>query len=278
MKFDFLPSLKETIVQHDLMAKKRLGQNFLLNMETVKKVARVASKLQGTTVIEIGPGPGGLTRAILEAGAEKIIAIEHDPRCVIALQDLINCADGKLTVIQADALTLSPQSIEPQRQIKIIANLPYNVGTQLLINWLHDLNRIESMTLMFQKEVALRIVAKPRTADYGRLSVLCQYLTSPTKAFDLPPGAFSPPPKVTSSVVHLIPRQLTKEDLDLLPFIERITHAAFNQRRKMIRSSLSSLFTAEKIQENNILPTSRAEELTIDQYIALAKALQKTIF
>ncbi|WP_051908899.1 16S rRNA (adenine(1518)-N(6)/adenine(1519)-N(6))-dimethyltransferase RsmA [Candidatus Paracaedibacter acanthamoebae] len=259
------------------MAKKSLGQNFLLNMDTVRKIARSAGNLNGITVIEVGPGPGGLTRALLEAGAEKIIAIEHDPRCVLALQDLIAEANGNLEVIQADALTISPQDLV-QGPIKIVANLPYNVGTPLLIKWLHKLSNIQSMTLMFQKEVALRIVAKTRTADYGRLSVLCQYLTTVSKVFDLPPGAFSPPPKVTSSVVHLIPKSLSAENLSLTPHIERLTHAAFGQRRKMIRSSLSSVLTQEQILENNIPVTARAEELTLDQYSRLAKTIQKLFF
>jgi 16S rRNA (adenine1518-N6/adenine1519-N6)-dimethyltransferase len=246
-------------------------------MDTVRKVARAAGTLKGLTVIEVGPGPGGLTRALLEAGAEKIIAIEHDSRCILALQDLINEAKGKLEVIHADALTISPQDLV-QGPTKIVANLPYNVGTPLLIKWLHNLCNIQSMTLMFQKEVALRIVAKTRTADYGRLSVLCQYLTTASKVFDLPPGAFSPPPKVTSSVVHLIPKSLSDENLRLLPAIERLTQAAFGQRRKMIRSSLSSVLTQEQILENNIPVTARAEELTLDQYIQLAKVIQKTIF
>ena len=259
------------------MAKKSLGQNFLLNMDTVRKVARAAGPLKGVTVIEVGPGPGGLTRALLEAGAEKIIAIEHDPRCVLALQDLVIESHGKLEVIQADALMVSPQDLA-SGPVKIVANLPYNVGTPLLIKWLHNLSNIQSMTLMFQKEVALRIVAKTRTADYGRLSVLCQYLTTATKVFDLPPGAFSPPPKVTSSIVHLIPKLLAAEALALTPAIERLTHAAFGQRRKMIRSSLASLLTPEQILANNIAVTARAEELTLEQYILLAKTIQKIFF
>lgn len=259
------------------MAKKSLGQNFLLNMDNVRKVARAAGTLKGVTVIEVGPGPGGLTRALLEAGAEKIIAIEHDARCVLALQDLVIEAKGKLEVIPADALTISPQDLT-SGPIKIVANLPYNIGTPLLIKWLHNLSNIQSMTLMFQKEVALRIVAKTRTADYGRLSILCQYLTTASKVFDLPPGAFSPPPKVTSSVVHLVSKNLTEEELALTPAIERLTHAAFGQRRKMIRSSLASLLTQDQILENNIPVTARAEELTLAQYIQLAKTIQKTIF
>lgn len=268
-----LPSIKETIIQYELMAKKSLGQNFLLNMEIVRKVARSARSLKTVTVIEIGPGPGGLTRALIEAGAEKIIAIEHDPRCIEALQELITASQNRLTVIQADALSIKPQELAAG-PVKIVANLPYNIGTQLLINWLHDLQNIQSMTLMFQKEVALRIIAKPRTSQYGRLSVLCQYLTAVSKEFDLPPGAFSPAPKIMSSVVHFSPKNLSPIELELVPYIEKITHAAFGQRRKMIRSSLSSVFSQEQLIATGIKPTARAEELSIENYIALAKMLK----
>jgi 16S rRNA (adenine1518-N6/adenine1519-N6)-dimethyltransferase len=274
LNLDNLLSLKETIERYELRAKKSLGQNFLLNKETVRRVAQSAGDLTGVTVIEVGPGPGGLTRALLEKGAEKMIAIEQDPRCVQALQELVLGADGKLEVIQGDALTLSPQDLAPRTPLKIVANLPYNIGTPLLINWLHHLEEIQSMTLMFQKEVALRIIAKPRTADYGRLSILCQYLTTPTKVFDLPPGAFSPLPKVTSSVVHLVPKNRSKEDLLLVPFIERLTHAAFGQRRKMIRTSLASLLDQGELEKNGIPLTVRAEELTLEQYVELAKLLK----
>lgn len=265
---DGLPSLKETVDQFGLAAKKSLGQNFLLNMDTVRKVARMAGKLGDCTVIEIGPGPGGLTRALLEAGAKRVISIEHDPRCIEALQPLIIKAEGRLSVVHADALTVRPQDLCPGEPLKIVANLPYNVGTQLLVNWLHDLDNVQSMTLMFQKEVALRIVAKPRTADYGRLTILSQYLADVQKMFDLPPGAFSPPPKVTSSIVNLIPK--TGVDLSILPALEKITHAAFGQRRKMIRSSLSSLFAVDDLAFLGIKETARAEELLLEQFVKLA--------
>ena len=265
---DGLPSLKETVDQFGLAAKKSLGQNFLLNMDTVRKVARMAGKLGDCTVIEIGPGPGGLTRALLEAGAKRVISIEHDPRCIEALQPLVIKAEGRLSVVHADALTVRPQDLCPGEPLKIVANLPYNVGTQLLVNWLHDLDNVQSMTLMFQKEVALRIVAKPRTADYGRLTILSQYLADVQKMFDLPPGAFSPPPKVTSSIVNLIPK--TGVDLSILPALEKITHAAFGQRRKMIRSSLSSLFAVDDLAFLGIKETARAEELLLEQFVKLA--------
>ncbi len=265
---DGLPSLKETVDQFGLAAKKSLGQNFLLNMDTVRKVARMAGELGDCTVIEIGPGPGGLTRALLEAGAKRVISIEHDPRCIEALQPLVIKAEGRLSVVHADALTVRPQDLCPGEPLKIVANLPYNVGTQLLVNWLHDLDNVQSMTLMFQKEVALRIVAKPRTADYGRLTILSQYLADVQKMFDLPPGAFSPPPKVTSSIVNLIPKP--DVDLSVLPALEKITHAAFGQRRKMIRSSLSSLFAVDDLAFLGIKETARAEELLLEQFVKLA--------
>jgi len=266
---DDLPSLKETVDHFGLAAKKSLGQNFLLNMNTVRKVARVAGDLTGCVVVEIGPGPGGLTRALLEAGASQVISIEHDPRCIEALQPLVDIAKGRLKVIHEDALRVRPQDLAPGQPIKIVANLPYNVGTALLINWLHDLQNIKSMTLMFQKEVALRIVARPKTADYGRLTILSQYLTQTQKMFDLPPGAFSPPPKVTSSVVNLTPKHGVS--LDILPHLEKITHDAFGQRRKMIRSSLSHLFSSDVLIALGISPTARAEELSIDDFVTLAR-------
>lgn len=271
---DDLPSLKETVDQFGLAAKKSLGQNFLLNMDTVRKVARMAGNLTECTVIEIGPGPGGLTRALLEVGARRVVSIEHDPRCIDALQPLVDRAKGRFQVIHADALTIRPQGLCPGEPIKIVANLPYNVGTQLLVNWLHDLENIQSMTLMFQKEVALRIAAKPRTADYGRLTILSQYLADVKKMFDLPPGAFSPPPKVTSSVVNLIPK--SEVDLSILPALEKITHAAFGQRRKMIRSSLSSLFSTSDFSSLDIKETARAEELLLDQFVKLARNLGRS--
>lgn len=274
MRLDHLATVKATVEQYGLMAKKSLGQNFLFNMDIVRKIARTAGCLKEVTVLEIGPGPGGLTRALLEAGAQEVVAIEHDPRCIIALKELVEAAEGKLQVIHADALTLSPQDLIPNRPIKIVANLPYNVGTQLLIRWLHCLDNIMSMTLMFQKEVALRIVAQPKTADYGRLTVLAQYLTQPTKVFDLPPGAFSPPPKVKSSIVHLVPKVLSEQELALLPYLEKITHAAFGQRRKMVRSSLNVVLTEDQIQAAKVATTARAEELSLENYIGLAKMLK----
>lgn len=275
--FENLPTLKETVDQYYLqtqekLAKKKLGQNFLLNMDVVRRVARVAGDLSHVTVLEIGPGPGGLTRALLEAGAQRVIAVEKDPRCIELLSELNEAAGNRLEIINDDALKIVPQDLA-EGPLKIVANLPYNVGTILLINWLHYMKNIESMTLMFQKEVALRIVSKPRTKDYGRLSVLCQYLCTVHKAFDLPPGAFSPPPKVTSSVVHLIPKQLSEKQLELLPFLEAVTQKAFGQRRKMLRSSLKGIFSEEDFLNVSVLPTARAEELSLQDFINLSQLL-----
>lgn len=276
--FENLPTLKETVDKyylqtHEKLAKKKLGQNFLLNMDVVRRVARVSGDLSQITVLEIGPGPGGLTRALLEAGARRVVAIEKDPRCIELLSELKEVAGNRLELINGDALKMIPQDLI-EGPIKIVANLPYNVGTALLINWLHHSQNIDSMTLMFQKEVALRIVAKPRTKDYGRLSVLCQYLCEVHKAFDLPPGAFSPPPKVTSSVVHLIPKVLTTEQLDLLPSLGFVTQKAFGQRRKMLRSSLKGIISEDDFALISILPTARAEELTIQNFINLAQLMK----
>ncbi len=273
ISLDNLPTLKETVHQYNLLAKKSLGQNFLLNMDVVRKVARGAGDLSQCTVIEIGPGPGGLTRALLESGAHKVIAIERDSRCITVLQDLVNAAQGRLTLIEADALTIKPQDLSPG-PLKIVANLPYNIGTVLLTNWFKDLQRIQSLTLMFQKEVALRIVAKPKTEHYGRLSVLSSWLTEARRLFDLPPHAFTPAPKVTSSVVHLVPKALSLEDHLLTPYLEEITKAAFSQRRKMLRSSIKALFKEDDLFTLNINPELRAEVLSIDQFKTLAVALK----
>lgn len=269
-----LPTLKQTVEKYGLMAKKNLGQNFLLNMDVVRRVAKAAGLLEGQTVIEIGPGPGGLTRALLEAGAGHVIAVERDSRCLPALTELSEAYPGKLEVIHEDALKIKPQTLTGS-PYKIVANLPYNIGTELLIRWLDDLTNTQSFTLMFQKEVALRIVAQPNTKDYGRLAILCQYLLETSKVFDLPPGAFTPPPKVTSSVVHLIPKTLKEDDITLTSYLSRITRFAFGQRRKMLRSSLKPIFTENDIISTGIDPNLRPEQLTLDSFISLANLLRK---
>lgn len=271
-----LPTLKETVEKYGLMAKKNLGQNFLLNMDVVRRVARAAGSLEGQTVIEVGPGPGGLTRALLEADVAQVIAIERDSRCLPALTELSEAYPGKLTAIHEDALKTKPQTLT-NKPFMIVANLPYNIGTELLIRWLDDLTNIQSFTLMFQKEVALRIVAKPNTKDYGRLAILCQYLLETSKVFDLPPGAFTPPPKVTSSVVHLVPKKLAAGELALTPYLSRVTQLAFGQRRKMLRSSLKPIFTENELILAGIDPNLRPEQLTLNNFISLANLLFKKL-
>lgn len=272
MNLDNLPSLSETISQYELAAKKNLGQNFLLDPNITNRIAKSAGDLSQSTVIEIGPGPGGLTRSLLYTGAKHVIAIERDDRCIEALQELTQASDGKLEVVAEDALKVRPQDLA-KGPIKIVANLPYNIATELLINWIKDLENIQSMTLMFQKEVALRITADPGSKAYGRLSILSQWLCEAQRLFDLPPGAFSPPPKVTSSIVHLKPKQVPAEKLKLLPTLEALTQKAFSQRRKMLRSSLKGVVTENTLEKLGIPPTARAEELTVEQFIELAKTL-----
>lgn len=267
-----LPSLKEVIEQNGLLAKKSLGQNFLLNMDITRRIAKAAGNYDETTVLEIGPGPGGLTRALLECGAQ-VVAVERDDRCITILHALQQVYPNKLQIIEGDALLISPQSIIPHGNIKIVANLPYNIGTPLLINWLFNLERISSMTLMFQKEVAMRLIASPRTKAYGRLSVLAQWLCEIKRLFDLPPGAFVPAPKIVSSVVQFMPKNITAQEKELFPYMEKVTQHAFGQRRKMIRSSLCALFSETELSDLGLNPTVRAEELTVQNFLHLAQFL-----
>jgi 16S rRNA (adenine1518-N6/adenine1519-N6)-dimethyltransferase len=273
---DGLPPLRDVIRTHGLEALKSLGQNFLLDFNITAKIARHAGPLDGVTVIEVGPGPGGLTRALLAGGARRVIAIERDNRCVTALRDVEARYPDRLTLIEADALKTDFAALAPGERVRIVANLPYNIGTELLIGWLRATPWppfYESLTLMFQREVAKRIVATPmQVSDYGRLGILAGWRTEARIAFDLPPSAFTPPPKVTSSVVTLIPRA------NPLPCklenLERVTAAAFNQRRKMLRQSLKSLPGHEKMLETTgIDPTARPETLPVDAFVALANAL-----
>jgi len=243
-------------------------------MDVTRRIAKAAGAFEDVTVLEIGPGPGGLTRALLESGA-RVTAVERDHRCHGILKDIQVAFPSHLQVIEGDALALSPQTLIPDGAIKIVANLPYNIGTVLLVQWLFHLDRIASLTLMFQKEVALRLIAKPRTKDYGRLSVLVQWLCDGQRLFDLSPKAFMPAPKVTSSVVHLTPKPLAPEEKVLLPAISSITRHAFGQRRKMLRSSLKPLFSEAQLTELGINPCARAEELAITDFIVLAQGLQK---
>lgn len=273
MSFDDLPPLREVIRTHGLAAKKSLGQNFLFDLNLTSKIARSAGKLQGVTVIEVGPGPGGLTRALLAEGANRVIAIERDERCLAALAEISDHYQGRLEVIAGDALkTDFAALVQGKSTVKIVANLPYNVGTELLVRWLTVEPWppfYESLTLMFQREVAERIVADPGDSAYGRLGVLAGWRTESQIVFDVPPQAFNPPPKVTSSVVHITPRA------DPLPVdgakLARVTEAAFGQRRKMLRQSVKSLGGEALLSRADIDPTRRAETLSIEEFVRLAQ-------
>ncbi len=268
---DGLPPLRDVIERHELQAKKSLGQNFLLDLNLTGKVARAAGDLTGATVVEVGPGPGGLTRALLMHGAKRVVAIERDERCLAALSEVSAHYPGRLDVVSGDALKTDFASLA-DGPVKIVANLPYNIGTELLVRWLTVQAWppfYQSLTLMFQREVAERIVAKPATSAYGRLGVLAGWRTEARIAFDVPPQAFTPPPKVTSSVVHLTPRaEPLPADVMVLG---RVTEAAFGQRRKMLRQSLKSLGGERILEIAGIDPTRRAETLSVEEFVALAK-------
>ncbi len=275
MSIDGLPPLRDVIERHGLRAKKSLGQNFLLDLNLTAKVARAAGSLEGKTVIEIGPGPGGLTRALLMTGVKKVIAIERDDRCISALEEISAHYPGRLEIVADDAMTTDLSRLTlPGEKVKIIANLPYNIGTELLVAWLTLPEWppfYESLTLMFQREVALRIAAQAGDGAYGRLSVLCGWRTQAQIMFDIPPTAFTPPPKVISSVVHLVPRP------DPLPvalkLLEKVTKAAFGQRRKMLRQSLKTIGGEELLAKAGIDGTRRAETLSVEEFVGLARAL-----
>jgi 16S rRNA (adenine1518-N6/adenine1519-N6)-dimethyltransferase len=271
---DGLPPLRDVIQRHGLDAKKSLGQNFLLDLNLTQKVARTAGPLEDCTVIEVGPGPGGLTRAILALGAKRVIAVERDSRCLPALAEIAAHYPGRLEVIEGDALKIDAAALAPGEPVRIIANLPYNVGTQLLLNWLlpaHWPPFYLSLTLMFQREVALRIVADADDDHYGRLGVICGWRTDARMAFDIPPQAFTPPPKVTSTVVHLEPiaEPLPCEAARL----ERVTQAAFGQRRKMLRQSLKPLGGEALLAKAGIDPQRRAETLSVEEFVRLANLI-----
>lgn len=267
-----LPPLRDVIAAHDLAARKALGQHFLLDLNLTRRIVREAGDLNGVAVIEVGPGPGGLTRALVESPAREIVAIERDPRFAAALADVVAAAGGRLRLVQADALAVDPVDLVPAPRA-VVANLPYNVGTPLLIGWLRRIAEYRSLTLMFQKEVAERIVARPRTENYGRLAVMCQWLADCRILFDVPARAFTPPPKVDSAIAHLTPRARPADDP---PFqaMEALVAAAFGQRRKMLRASLRGLLPAPEplLESVGIAPTARAEEVDVAGFVALAKA------
>jgi len=273
---DGLPPLREVIASHDLSAKKSLGQNFLLDLNLTAKIARQAGDLSGMDVLEIGPGPGGLTRGLLAEGARKVLAIEKDTRCLPALAEIAGAYPDRLEVISGDALQIDPLAhLTPP--IAICANLPYNVGTELLVRWLTPETWPpfwQTLTLMFQREVAERIVAQPGSKAYGRLAVLAQWRAEARIVLSLPPGAFTPPPKVSSAVVHLraLPEPRFPAERAML---ERVVAAAFNQRRKMLRAALKGLAPdiEDRLEAAGIAPTERAEQVSLEQFCALARAL-----
>ena len=275
-QIDDLPPLREVIRRHGLAARRSLGQNFLLDLNLTARIARAAGPLEGITIVEVGPGPGGLTRALLALGAKRVIAIERDARCLPALQELAEHAGDRLTVIAADAMEIDLAPHVPSGPVRIVANLPYNIATALLVRWLtvepwppwYDM-----LVLTFQREVAQRIVANPGSKAYGRLSVLAGWRTAAQTLFDITPKAFVPAPQVTSSVVRLIPRAQP------LPcerrLLERVVEAAFGQRRKMLRQSLKSLGVdpLALLAAAQGDPTARAEDVPVEGFVAMARAL-----
>ncbi len=273
---DDLPPLREVIAAHGLAAKKSLGQNFLLDLNLTAKIARSAGDLAQADVLEVGPGPGGLTRGLLAEGARRVLAIEKDARCLPALEEIARAYPGRLQVIGGDALTVDPlEFLRPP--VRVVANLPYNIGTELLVRWLTPAEWPpfwESLTLMFQKEVAERIVAQPGTRAYGRLAILAQWRAEARKVMTLPPEAFTPPPKISSAVVHLTARPAPLYPADPA-VLSRVVKAAFGQRRKMLRAALKGLAPQIEahLEQAGIRPTERAEEVSIERFAALARAL-----
>lgn len=276
---DGLPPLREVIETHGLVAKKSLGQNFLLDLNLTAKIARQAGDLSKCDVLEVGPGPGGLTRGLLAEGARKVLAVEKDSRAMGPLSEISAAYPGRLEVINADALEIDPLT-QLTAPVRIVANLPYNVGTELLVRWLTPPEwppYWASLTLMFQREVAERIVAQPGSKKYGRLAILSQWRASPRIVMELPPEAFSPPPKIHSAVVHFeaLPEPRFPADPKIL---ERVVAAGFNQRRKMLRASLKSVAPdiEDRLTAAGIKPTDRAEQVSIEGWCALARELAKS--
>ncbi len=276
---DDLPPLREVIRRHGLIARKTLGQNFLFDLHLAARIARAAGDLAGVTVFEVGPGPGGLTRALLALGAVRVIAVERDQRAIAALEEIAAHYPGRLDIVAADALAFDPRPRIKRGPARIVANLPYNIATALLVSWVtvepwppwYD-----AAILMFQREVAERIIAKPGTKSYGRLSVLVQWRCEARILFDVNPSAFVPPPKVTSSLVRIVPRAVPLAcDRSVL---EIVTAAAFGQRRKMLRQSLRSLDVDVPglITAAGLSPTARAEEIPVAGFVSLARALAAT--
>ncbi|MCV2891719.1 16S rRNA (adenine(1518)-N(6)/adenine(1519)-N(6))-dimethyltransferase RsmA [Lentibacter sp. XHP0401] len=278
-QIDSLPPLRSVIATHGLSARKSLGQNFLLDLNLTAKIARHVGDLSGSDVLEIGPGPGGLTRGLLSEGARRVLAIEKDSRCIPALQEIAAAYEGRLTVIEGDALQIDPLR-HLQKPIQIAANLPYNIGTELLVRWLTPPEWPpfwDSLTLMFQREVAERIVAKPGSKAYGRLALLAQWRSDAAIVLNLPPETFTPPPKVSSAVVHIKALEKPRFEADAKT-LERVVAKAFNQRRKMLRASLKGIAPdlEDRLIASGIKPTDRAEVIGLEQFCALARTLKAT--
>lgn len=282
MNSDGLPPLRDVIDRYELRAKKSLGQNFLTDLNLTQKIARAAGNLKDSIIYEVGPGPGALTRGLLMQGAQRIIVVEMDHRCIEALNEISAAYDNKVEIIEGDALDVEELALigdTKGKDIHVVANLPYNVGTALLVKWMTSekwLPWFKSLTLMFQKEVGERIIAKPKNKAYGRLSVLCQYRANPKILFDIPRQAFIPPPKVTSCIVQITPKEQPANAPDQ-KILERVVSAAFNQRRKMLRASLKGLGIDPMIilASANIKETARAEELSVEDFCQLALEYQK---
>jgi len=276
---DGLPPLREVIRAAGLSAKKSLGQNFLLDLNLTRRIARAAGPFAGVSVVEVGPGPGGLTRALLMEGADKVVAIERDERCLGPLEDIAAAYPGRLEIVSADAREVDYQALPIRSPARLVANLPYSVGTTLLIGWLKSdpwPPWFDSLVLMFQREVADRIVAAPGGKDYGRLAVVSQWRTDSRIVFSLPPDAFTPKPKVASAVVKLVPRAHPEPPCDIA-VLEQVTAAAFGQRRKMLRASLKQITPDPEtlLTELGLNPRARAETLEIADFCRIANALAK---
>jgi 16S rRNA (adenine1518-N6/adenine1519-N6)-dimethyltransferase len=277
-QIDDLPPLREVIRRHGLTPKKSLGQNFLFDLNLTARIARAAEPLENITVVEIGPGPGGLTRALLALGARRVVAIERDQRAIAALEEIGARYPGQLEIVAGDALRVDPRDQLGPERARVVANLPYNIATALLIGWLTAEPWppwYDSLLLMFQREVAERIVATPGSKSYGRLSVLAGWRTEAKLLFDVAPSAFVPPPKVTSSVIRLTPRPVPLACQSIA--LQRVTEAAFGQRRKMLRQSLKTLGVdaGALLSEADIEPTARAEEIPVEGFVALANIFSR---
>ena len=265
------------MARHGLTPQRALGQHFLFDSNITDRIAQAAGDVVSAPVLEIGPGPGGLTRSLLNAGARKLVVVENDPRCYAALDELSKAFPGRMRVVQADAMIVNEAQFAPQGT-KIVANLPYNISTPLLLKWLRDAKRFASMTLMFQKEVAMRLIAEPSTPDYGRLTVMTQWQCETRRLFDVQAGSFVPPPRVTSAVVQLVPRAEPQAPARR-EHLEKVVASAFGQRRKTLRQSLKTLaINADQLlQQSGINPQARGEELSVVQFCTLARNYQSMV-